>query len=92
MGSNEPTFSFEKGSSLNCIIFIALTNRYEHPHQETLEVLAGIGSDINFISKEIEKLVSYTAGREAVTIEDVNEVPKNESRHIWKILQPSHNL
>ncbi len=30
MGSNEPTFSYKKGSSLFCITIIVLTNYYEH--------------------------------------------------------------
>ena len=36
MGSNEPTFSYKKGSSLFCITIIVLTNSYGHPHKETL--------------------------------------------------------
>ena len=40
MGSNEPTFSYEKGSSLFCITIIVLTNSYGHPHKETLARLS----------------------------------------------------
>ena len=46
VGSNEPTFSFEKGSSLNCIIFFVLTNSYGHPQEELLERLEEAGCSI----------------------------------------------
>lgn len=34
------------GSSLDCIIFIVLTNSYEHPHEETLQRLEEVGTEI----------------------------------------------
>ena len=46
MGSNEPTFSYSKGSSLNCIIFFVPTNRYGHPHEETLMRLEETGAKV----------------------------------------------
>ena len=46
MGSFEPTFSYKKGSSLFCITIIVLTNRYGHPHAETLERLEKVGTSI----------------------------------------------
>ena len=39
VGSNEPTFSCKKGSSLFCITIVALTNSYGHPHEATLRRL-----------------------------------------------------
>ena len=46
MGSFEPTFSYSKGSSLFCITIIVLTNRYGHPHEETLERLGAAGTTV----------------------------------------------
>ena len=46
VGSNEPTFSCKKGSSLNCIIFFVPTNSYGHPHKETLERLESVATSI----------------------------------------------
>jgi len=43
--------------------------------KETLDYfLAAVGTDMNTISNELEKLISYTAGREAVTKEDIDRV------------------
>ena len=36
VGSFEPTFSYSKGSSLNCIIFFVLTKVYGYPGLETV--------------------------------------------------------
>ena len=36
VGSNEPTFSYKKGSSLFCIIIIVLTKVYGYPGLETV--------------------------------------------------------
>ena len=43
MGSFEPTLSFSKGSSLNCIIFFVPTNVYGHPHEEVVDGIAEAG-------------------------------------------------
>lgn len=63
MGSNEPTFSYKKGSSLFCIKIIVLTNSYGHPHEELLERLENaesrvvITKDYGAITMEIGKEV-----------------------------------
>ena len=46
VGSFEPTFSCLKGSLLNCIKTFVLTNRYGHPHEETLERLQEAGTEV----------------------------------------------
>lgn len=43
--------------------------------KETLDYfIAGAGTDMTNISSELEKLISYTKGRDVITISDVNEI------------------
>lgn len=43
--------------------------------RETLDYfLAATGTDMNHISTELEKLISYAGEREVITVEDVNEI------------------
>lgn len=41
-----PPFTVLRVHSLNCITFVVLTNRYGHPHVETIERLTAEGCSI----------------------------------------------
>jgi beta-lactamase superfamily II metal-dependent hydrolase len=59
-------------SSLNCIIFIALINRYGHPHDELLARLKDIGSDIK-ITYESGAITMKTDGKQLRIYEYLKE-------------------
>ena len=41
-----PLLNTPNGTTFNCIIFFVLTNRYGHPHEETMERLEDAGSKV----------------------------------------------
>ena len=63
MGSNEPTFFCLKGSSLNCITIIVLTNSYGHPHAEPMNTFRSMGMKL-FRTDEQGTIVAISDGRE----------------------------
>ena len=68
MGSNEPTFSYTKGSSLFCITIIVLTNSYGHPHAETLQRLEGVGTRIYCTAEDGEVITKVSDGEVSVRL------------------------
>lgn len=61
MGSNEPTFSCKKGSSLFCITIIVLTNKYGHPHSDVLNDFKNRGVTV-FRTDEQGSIVAVSDG------------------------------
>ncbi len=75
MGSFEPTFFCLKGSSLNCIKIIVLTNPYGHPYEELLDRLSECGSNV-MITYETGALTFQTDGK---TVEIKSFFSQNKS-------------